>query len=805
MHTLYRHILFLLLLTALLPAAAQTLTVLDRSTGEPVAGVALYTPSLNKSVITGDDGRALLDIFGERDTIIFQHASYKKLLLTKRELLEKGDRVWLEPRVVMLRPSVVAINRWEQNREEVPNRIAIIDRRTIIFYNPATAADLLTASGRVFVQKSQLGGGSPMLRGFAANAVLLVVDGVRMNNAIYRSGNLQNVLSVDPNALASSEVIFGPGTVIYGSDALGGVMDFHTLTPRLSTSGKARVSSNTLLRYASANRENTLHADISVGGKRWSSLTSVTLARYDDLRMGRHRHPSYRREEYVTTIAGKDSVVTNPHPDVQTPSGYNQINLLQKIRFRPGARSDYTLSFLYSRTSDVPRYDRLMQYSHNQLKYAQWYYGPQIWMMPSLRITLNKKNKAWDKARLNIVYQYYEESRHDRKLYSSSLRHRTEQVYIPSFTADMEKELPGQGGWLFYGLEADYNNVVSTGYREELLTDSTSPVPSRYPAGYNHYLATAAYVAWKKNTGKALTFNAGLRYNYIVLRSGLGDNLLFYPFPYSRISLNNGALNGSAGISWHPAGMWEIKSNLSTGFRAPNLDDVGKVFDSEPGRVVVPNPALKPEYLYSLDLSLLKHQGDRLLLEGTAFVSWLDNAMVRRPFTFDGRDSILYDGEMSQVEALVNARSAFIGGVSAAMTLLLPAGVQLRSTLSWSRGKDNEGYAVRHVPPLFGETHLTWEKKRFRTDLWSRYNGAIPYDRLAPTEREKRYMYETDADGNPWAPPWATINITADYTFRCGLSLQGAVENILDVRYRPYSSGIAAPGRNIILALRYNL
>ena len=124
---------------------------------------------------------------------------------------------------------VLSANKWEQRVSEVPNHILKISRSTILQNNPQTTADLLQQAGPVFVQKSQLGGGSPMIRGFATNRVLLVVDGVRMNNAIYRSGNLQNVISIDPLALENAEVILGPGSVIYGSDAIGGVMDFHTL------------------------------------------------------------------------------------------------------------------------------------------------------------------------------------------------------------------------------------------------------------------------------------------------------------------------------------------------------------------------------------------------------------------------------------------------------------------------------------------------------------------------------------------------------------------------------------------------
>ncbi|GAI23612.1 unnamed protein product, partial [marine sediment metagenome] len=155
---------------------------------------------------------------------------------TKKELELMDHRVFLRRHIRMLEESVISASKWEQNKSEIPNRIKSIFESDIQFHNPQTAADLIGSSNEVFIQKSQMGGGSPMIRGFAANSVLLVIDGIRMNNAIYRSGNLHNVISLDPNIIEGSEIIFGPGSVVYGSDALGGVMDFHTKRPILSTS-----------------------------------------------------------------------------------------------------------------------------------------------------------------------------------------------------------------------------------------------------------------------------------------------------------------------------------------------------------------------------------------------------------------------------------------------------------------------------------------------------------------------------------------------------------------------------------------
>ncbi|HRG07009.1 MAG TPA: TonB-dependent receptor plug domain-containing protein, partial [Cyclobacteriaceae bacterium] len=249
---------------------------------------------------------------------------------------------------------VVSVNRWEQNQREISTRVTKITPAFIQLQNPQTSADLLGLSNQVFIQKSQLGGGSPMIRGFATNRILLVVDGVRMNNAIFRSGNLQNVISLDANSIQNTEVVFGPGSVVYGSDAIGGVMNFTTLTPTLSNGG-TKFSGNAFTRYASANEEKTGHVDFSIGLKKWAFVTSITKSDFSDLKMGSDGPVEYTRPDYqVRDENGNDIAVTNPDPNVQVSSGYNQFNAMQKIRFSPNANWDFNYGFHYSKTSDVP-------------------------------------------------------------------------------------------------------------------------------------------------------------------------------------------------------------------------------------------------------------------------------------------------------------------------------------------------------------------------------------------------------------------------------------------------------------------
>jgi hemoglobin/transferrin/lactoferrin receptor protein len=218
-------------------ANSQEIRVVD-SKAKGIENMAIFNRKANISVLTDSMGFANISKFKAGSILCFQHPSYKKVSFSKREIEDLKSIVKIEDRLIEFDDIIVSAYRWEQNINEVPNKITRISTQEIDFSNSQTSADLLKASGEVFIQKSQLGGGSPMIRGFATNSVLLVVDRVRMNNAIFRSGNLQNVISLDANSIESTEIIFGPGSVTYGSDALGGVMDFHTKRVKLSTSEK---------------------------------------------------------------------------------------------------------------------------------------------------------------------------------------------------------------------------------------------------------------------------------------------------------------------------------------------------------------------------------------------------------------------------------------------------------------------------------------------------------------------------------------------------------------------------------------
>lgn len=700
---------------------------------------------------------------------------------------------------------VISANKWAQKINEVPNKITRITKNDILFNQPQTAADMLAQSGTVYVQKSQLAGGSPMIRGFATNRVLLVIDGVRMNNAIYRSGNLQNVISIDPLAIQSTEVVFGPGSMVYGSDAIGGVMDFYSLQARLKTSEdpkKILVSGSALARYSSANNEQTYHADLSMGGKKLAYMGSVTHSRFDDLIMGKNGgQDSYLRPEFVQRINNRDSIVRNGNPRKQVSSGYEQWNVVQKLRYKPTEGLDLQYSFYYGGTGTAARYDRLIEYRNNALRFAAWNYGPMLWRMHTLQGNLLKSNALYDQARIIVAYQNYEESRIDRQRNNANRRTQKEKVKAWSANFDANKKL-GKGE-LFYGLEWVDNNVASNGWSDNITTNARTSVASRYPDG-STWSSFGAYATYKWNMHEQWTMNGGLRYTLGKAEARF-DNT-FIPFPFEDAKVKDGAFTPSLGVVYRPAPGWQINANFSTGFRIPNIDDMGKLFESNPGNVITPNPNLVSEYAFNYEVGTAYRKNQKITLEVTGFYTHLQNAIVRRPTTFSGQDSIVFDGVKSQVESLQNIGFATVWGVQFGAEIWVTKRLSAYTVANLIKGEEtddvkNEQVPLRHVPPFYGTSGIKFRKSGWLAEFFAMYNSEVPFENLAPSERAKTTIYAMDENGNPFSPGWYTLNLRTGYTWQ-KYTLNIAWENITNQRYRPYSSGIVAAGRNFIISGR---
>jgi hemoglobin/transferrin/lactoferrin receptor protein len=578
-------------------------------------------------------------------------------------------------------------------------------------------------------------------------------------------------------------------------------MDFHYLDPVFARDKGTLFSGGAFGRFASANTEKTFHLHVNSASGRFASVAAATYSDFGDMRRGNIVNPFYpdwgKRFEYVERQGGEDVIVPNDDPNIQIGTAYKQLNLLAKLSYRVNDHWEARYGLYFTTSSDIPRYDRLSEYRNGVPRYAEWYYGPQQWMMNSLKLEYNNLGAFVDHGRLTIAYQNIDEDRISRRFESADKRHQEEDVTVWNANLDLDKELVPGVHRLFYGVEATYNNVESSAFYEDIESGGQRPAGTRYPDGGTDMYTFAGYLSYKWDISPQWLFSAGTRYSHEVLSSSLVSKE-FYDFPYDAIDINTGALTGSMGIVFRPGDQWQFNLNLSSGFRAPNLDDVGKIFDSSPGTLIVPNPDAQPEYAYTGELTVMKEFGSTSYFSLTGFYTELTDALVIRDFMFNGSDSLLYDGVKSNVQATQNAGEANIYGASAMFSADVSADFTVSSALTYTYGHDKSNdVPLDHIPPLFGSTRFVYRMDRFRAELAIAYND---WKRLALYSPSGEDNIEDATDFG--TPAWCILSLRTSYQLTSSLQVNLGLENLLDVHYRPFASGVSGPGRNLVLAVR---
>ena len=794
--------LFIAFITLSFTGFSQTITIRDNSTREPLEK-ALIQDKNNNQVFTDAKGKANLSSLNKEDSIIIFSFGYtlKKVKVTTETTID------LISKSVNLDEIVLSANRKSEHKIDVPYSIEIIKQKDIEFTNPATSGDLLSNTGQVFVQRSQAGGGSPSLRGFEANKVLLVIDGVRMNNAIYRGGHLQDVMTIDPNMLERTEVVFGPSSTIYGSDALGGVMHFYTKNAQFSTDEKMLVKANAMVRYASAAQEKTSHLDFNLGWKKIASMTNITFSDFGDVRSGSNKLTGYTnvwdRNYYQDRINERDTMIKNSDNNVQKGSGYSQVDIMQRFNIKTGQYMVHNLNFQYGASSFLPRYDRLNgDYKSGKFKFAENGYGPQKRLLAAYTLNYDGKTTISDNVKVILAYQKIDQDRITRNFQSLNRKTQQEDVTVLSANVDAFK-LIKEKHEVRYGLEFTHNDVQSKASFKNISTTIETAADTRYAGGGSTMTTFAAYASHAWEVSKQFVITDGVRYTNTSLSSKFTDTT-FFKFPFTTANQKNQALTGNIGFTWKLDNDYKVSILSNTGFRSPNVDDMSKVFESST-YVVVPNPTLKPEYTYNFEMGISKVLQGKYKFDLTGFYTNLTNALVVADFKLDGKDSAMYNGSMTKVKATQNADNAYIYGVSAGVQFDFNERVSFKSVLNYTYGRYISSnldtvIPLDHIAPLFGQTSLTYKAKGFDGEFFIKYNGKKSLADYSPSG-EDNLQYAT-VNG---MPAWFTLNIRVGANITKNLRLNAACENLTDNRYRAFASGINAPGRNFIISLRYKM
>lgn len=891
----FRHILqeipflatFLFYAALLLPFSSQADTsiqnkipviLLDAITEEPLIGVTIYTEDFRFTTATDEDGKAIIEGLGYRDILLFSYLGYKDLALPIYKIRNRKGRILLEKDIQVL-DEVTVVGRRDDAVEEIPYQVERITSRDIQLSSSQTSAELLEKNGGLFVQKSQMGGGSPIIRGFEANRVLLVVDGVRMNNAIYRNGHLQNAITIDPSILEQAEVIYGPGSLTYGSDALGGVVHYRTRDPKLALGPKEDLvlQTNASLRYAYANGEKAFHVDFNQGKKKWGSLTSFSIVDYDNLIAGSVRPKAYPEFGLKEVIPNPDPTVriksTNPNPNQQWGTEYGQIDFLQKIKFQPSEKIYFVANMQWSTSSAIPRYDNLAETvaDSSDLKWREWFYGPQQRILGSIKTRILDQ-KYFDKGTIIASFQKVDEDRFSRKWAKNWLSASEVDVFVYSLTADFDKFITeDERMTLSYGFDVSRNEVKAFAYEKyvhrgsqqgDILVDGDDII-TRYPSQGSWMNTYGAYSNFKwKSKDKVLSAEAGLRYSYVQLAGFFGANdPIEWPQNYiDGIRLNNGALTFGTGLTANTKNKWQFRALFASAFRSPNIDDFAQIREKN-GFITVPNTTLKPEEALTTEITVGKEfggietnstgkkSGTSLYLSATGFNTNLKNALTRKNFALpNGTDILMRDDERLEIQANVNATTANVFGVSGNLLFKIGNNIELQSTLSYTKGTyrfqdELAGITIdtivpfAHIPPIYGRTSLTFNLGKWTISPTVRYNGrkhlkdyAVASARIVNgavflrrdgTSDNLDYTPEgfVDVNGNPCNPVeprgdatcewgyagalgWTTYNVYTEYRFNDQFSMNISLENIGDLHYRTFSSGVSSAGRNFILGIR---
>ena len=761
-----KNIIFFIFLTSPALLFSQELLLLDSLFRTPIENVHLISNKIGVS--TNKKGVVDISNFKNSDLIEISHLSYNSKVLIKSYI---KDTILLKSKMKILE----TVEFIDEKKSVIGWEIVGGKKLTAKNIVSKSTAELLTDNSGITLQESQPGGGSPNFRGMEANRLLLVVDGITLNNAIYRSGHLQNSSSINPFFVKNINILSGPASVAYGNGALGGALHFNTISnqqnenniiinQQYETSSDGYIF-NCLLNYSNENISNT---------------SGVSLKSFGNLKMGKNRLHNY------TKWGNEDFIINNNN---QLYTDYEQIDLMHKTVFNINNKNSLLINYQYSTTLNIYRFDKMNDSNDfGEPKYEEWYYGPQKRIFHAISWKNIAYKKLYNEFKITLGYQKLGESRHHKKAEETLLSNRYENVNVYDFLIDFDKTLSNIS--ILYGIGIRYQNVLSTAdlsnAKNEKFYNQT-----RYPnegSIVNNYFA---YSQIKIPLVSKLNLLLGGRVN----KNRLIANFDNSNFIFSEIQNSNRSIIKSCLLDWEINNYTEIKASYYSGFRNPNIDDIGKVFSKNDRDVVVPNKNLQPEYSDNFEF-ILNIQYPKLEMQMQIFNTKLNNAISRVYSELEGLDSIMYDNELMRVQMNKNIESANIQGVSLFIQNNLSDKLNIISNFNYLKGRSSTQSPIAHIPPFNASITINYLYKKSTLNFYTKYNACkkiAEYD-IAGIDN----LDEATEDGNPM---WYTFNLYYSYKINESLNFAFCIENILDVHYKRFASGISASGRNLILSL----
>lgn len=657
---------------------------------------------------------------------------------------EKGKAHKIEiPPSSMILQQVVSASRMAESVWEAPAEIEVIRPDQEQERQPTQTSDWLKEQAEVVLQKTNLGGGSPIMRGVSGNRVLLMVDGFRLNNAIFRLGLNQYLNTIPGSQLEQIEVLSGPSGVQYGSDGLGGTVHLRSGDPSetpLTFGYQGSISS------ADQTQGHTLTS--AFGNSKWAFSSHFKFNDYRDLQ------------------------AADPIGD-QRATGFDAWDGSFNFSYRINDTLRLRAINTYSKAENVPRTDRIV--SGRDLL---WEYNPQIQQLNGIRLE-STKQRAWaDYFELGVGYLRQREGT-ERISARRPERLTITNTEVDTIQANATFRKVNQKVVLVYGFDFQADGVDASGTRSENGAPAFA-IDGKFPNDAA-FQSMGLFASADFSLSARQRLRAGLRQTFTSLEGTLDQ-------PIGFVDQDNDQLTPSLTWSWEDQNWW-VSLGASQGFRAPNLEDTLSLGPSNQG-FDAPNPSIEPEILWSYDLTI-RWRNERHFITTTAYTSRYDELIEKIPGTYLG--SAEFEGE--PVFILDNVGKAQIDGISLSYRHSFSQGMSVWADASYVYGKQTtRNEPTSRQPPLRG--NLGWRYER-RSQVFSAvWSWADRQDRLSPSDIADSRI---PAAGTPG---YGVVHLRGQHNFSEKFGIQVSVENIFDQLYKQHGSGIFEPGRRLMLGIQ---
>lgn len=639
-------------------------------------------------------------------------------------------------KIIPIQEITVTSQRTPRENVSIPYSVSLLDRKEIGSINPRTTPEALMSTSGVFIQKTNHGGGSPFVRGLTGNQTLMLIDGIRLNNSIYRYGPNQYLNTIDVLTVDKIEVAKGTGSVQYGSDALGGTIQIFTKEPAFSN--QTKLHGSLFGKYMTGDMEKTGRGELLYSSDKISAIVGGTWHDYGDL------------------IGGKNT-------GKQSPSGYEEVAFDAKLNFALKKNIQLSVAHQYLQQNHVPVYHKVVleNYGLNE-------FDPQRRMLTYARLNISGKNPLFSQVKITTSWQQGVEGRNSQKNGSPTLVNEKDQINTLGFTAEAQSRL--NDFWTATsGVEVYQDKVGST--KQDVNTGSGVITSKRglYPDQSN-FASYSVFTLHRLDFQKWI-IDGGVRLNGF--RINLTDATI------GDVTISPEALVFNAAAMYNFSEAHHAYATVSSGFRAPNIDDMGTLGIVD-FRYEVPAYDLKPEKSVNYEIG---YKMSRPKFSGTlaAYYMNLDQLITR----------VKVDGEFIngyQVYRKENVEQAYIQGLETTVKWIPLPELNFNGGLSYTYGQNvTKKEPMRRIPPLNGRMAATWSRGKFFTT--AEFLFAARQDRLAQGDIDDNRIQD---DGTP---AWQVLNLFAGLELR-PVKLNLGVQNLFNEDYRTHGSGINGIGRS---------